>query len=232
LALSPILNLPVRWQVLGVDIESIVPHRGFAAEAYDVANVNGIFLVENPVEQEVRLVLPFPTERASAGVRVVSTDKVTSFKKRDGGAGQFVEYLRTIGEIPASEEPILKDVRAAVREFHVADVEIPAGPQVIRFYARQELEPLESDPRAFEVVFFAPLAGLVFAGGQSMASVSVAFPPAWAAPGLAVGQPTITPLPGQPAPTEQPSTATVAERPLFGWLWRQDPKVTIPYRYG
>ena len=232
MALSPILNLPVRWQVLGVDVESIVPHRGFAAEAYDVANVNGIFLVENPTEQEVRLVLPFPSERASAGLRVVSTDEVTTFKKRDGRAEQFIEYLRAIGEIPENEEPILEDVREAVREFHVADVEIPAGQQVLRFYARQRLEPLEGDPRAFEVVFFAPLAGLVFAGGQSTASVTVAFPPAWAAPGLTVGQPTITPLPGAPAPTEQPSTATVAERPLYGWLWRQDPKVTIPYRYS
>ena len=232
MALSPILNLPVRWQVLGVDVESIVPHRGFAPDAYDVANVNGIFVCENPQEQTVRLVLPFPSERASAGVRVVSTDEVTGFKKYDGRAEQFIDYLKAIGEIPANEEPILKEVRAAVREFHVADVKIPAGQQVIRFYARQRLRPLENDPRAFEVEFFAPLAGLVFAGGQSMASVSVAFPPAWAAPGLLIGQPVITPLPGAPAPTEQPSTATVAERPLFGWLWRQDPKVTIPYRYA
>jgi hypothetical protein len=231
-ALSPVLNLPVRWQVLAVDVEAIVPHRGFAAEAYDVANVNGILLVENPTEQPVRLVLPFPTERASAGVRVVSTDKVTSFKKYDGRAEQFIDYLRTIGEIPANEEPILQDLRDSVREFLVADVEIPAGQQVLRFYARQRLEPLESDPRAFEVVFFAPLAGLVFASGQSTASVTVGFPPAWAAPGMTVGQPTITPLPGAPAPTEQPSSATLAERPFFGWLWRQDPKVTIPYRYS
>lgn len=82
------------------------------------------------------------------------------------------------------------------------------------------------------VVFFAPLAGLIFAGGQSMASVSVGFPPTWAAPGMSIGQPVITPLPGAPAPVEQPNSAALAERPFFAWLWRQDPKVTIPYRYN
>ena len=49
---------------------------------------------------------------------------------------------------------------------------------------------------------------------------------------MSIGQPTITPLPGTLTPTEQPSTATVAERPIYGWLWRQDPKVTIPYTYA
>ncbi len=74
MALSPVINLPVRSQVLGVDVESVAPHRGFAQDAYDVANVNGVLVVENPTEQEVRLVLPFPVEESSAEVRVVSTD--------------------------------------------------------------------------------------------------------------------------------------------------------------
>ncbi len=64
-------------------------------------------------------------------------------------------------------------------------------------------------------------------------SVTVAFPPGWAAPGMSIGTPVITPLPGQTAPPEQPSgPAYIAERPIYGWLWRNDPKVTIPYRYG
>jgi hypothetical protein len=232
MALSPILNLPVRWQVLAVDIESIVPWRGFAADAYDVANVNGIMLVENPQEQKLRFVLPFPTEKGSGGIRVVSTDETANFKKRDGKAQQFIEYLEAIGEIAPDEEPVLAEVREAIKEFMVADITVPTGQQIIRFYARQRLTPLEGNPKSFEVVFFAPLAGLVFAGGQSMASVTVAFPPTWAAPGMTIGQPSITPLPGAPAPTEQPSTATLAERPMYAWLWRQDPKVTIPYQYA
>lgn len=233
MSLSPILNLPVRWQTLAVDIESIVPHRGFAPEAYDVANVNGILLVENPQEQEVRLVAPFPTEKASAGVRVVSTDEAVNFKK-SGPSEQFVDLLKKLGEIPADQEPVLKEVRAETKEFLVADVTIPAGLQVIRFYARQILRPLESDPRAFEVVFFAPLASFIVApGGQVNMSVTVSFPPAWTAPGLTVGQPIISPLPGQPEPSLASSgTVSAAERTIYGWLWRNDPKVTIPYRYS
>jgi hypothetical protein len=66
MALSPVINLPVRSQVLGIDVESIAPIKGFAQDAFDVANVNGVLVVENPSEREVRLVLPFPVEEASA----------------------------------------------------------------------------------------------------------------------------------------------------------------------
>lgn len=234
MALSPIINLPVRSQVLGVDVESIAPHKGFAADAFDVANVNGVLVVENPSDQEVRLVLPFPIEEASGEVRVVSTGERKEFRKRDGRGDQFVELLRTIGEIPADQEPVLKEVIAAIKDFRVADVLIPAGTQVLRFHARQVLRPVGGDPRSFEVEFFAPLAGFVLAAsGQSQMSVTVAFPPQWAAPGMSIGTPVITALPGQAAPPEQPSGPTnIAERPVFGWLWRNDPKVTIPYRYN
>jgi hypothetical protein len=233
MALSPIVNLPVRWQVLAVDVESIVPHRGFAAEAYDVANVNGILMVESPIEQDVTLVVPFPTERASAGVRVVSTDKATQFKK-EGRPKEFEQFLKQIGEIPADQEPMLKTLREETRDFRVAEIHVPAGSQVLRFYARQQLRPKSDDARAFEVVFFAPLAGFILSpGGQTNMAVTVAFPPSWAAPGLTAGQPVVTPLPGQPDPTIQSSgTVSAAERQIFGWLWRNDPKVTIPYRYN
>lgn len=234
MALSPVINLPVRSQVLGVDIESIAPVQGFAEEAYDVANVNGVLNVENPTEGKVRLVLPFPTEESSAEVRVVSTGKRTEFRKRDGKAAQFVDFLRSIGEIPSDQEPILKEVLAAIKDYRVADVHIPAGSQVLRFHARQVLRPVNGDPRSYEVEFFAPLAGFVLSpGGQSQMSVTVAFPPAWAAPGMNIGTPVITALPGQTAPPVQPSGPTlIGERPIYGWLWRNDPKVTIPYRYS
>ncbi len=120
------------------------------------------------------------------------------------------------------------------QEFRVADVYLPAGSQVLRFHARQVLRPVGGDPRSFEVGFFAPLAGFVLApSGQSQMSVSVTFPPAWVAPGISIGTPVITPLPGQTAPPEQPSGPTyIAERPIYGWLWRNDPKVTITYGYA
>lgn len=232
MALSPVINLPVRSQVLGVDIESIAPVRGFAQD--DVANVNGVLVVENPTEGEVRLVLPFPVEESSAEVRVVSTGKRTKFRKRDGKASQFVDILKQIGEIPADQEPILKEVLAAIKDYRVADVHIPAGSQVLRFHARQILRPVGGDPRSYEVEFFAPLAGFILApSDQSQMSVTVAFPPTWAAPGMSIGTPVITPLPGQTVPPEQPNGPTsIGERPIYGWLWRNDPKVTIPYRYS
>lgn len=233
MALSPVINLPVRSQVLGVDVESVAPYKGFGQDAYDVANVNGVLVVENPTEGEVRLVLPFPVEESSAEVRVVSTGKRTEFRKRDGKAVQFVDILRNIGEIPSDQEPILNEVLAAIKDYRVADVHIPAGTQVLRFHARQVLRPVNGDPRSYEVEFFAPLAGFVLAPGQSTMSVTVTFPPQWAAPGMGIGAPVITPLPGQAAPPEQPAGPfSVAEKTVYGWLWRNDPKVTVPYRYN
>ena len=83
------------------------------------------------------------------------------------------------------------------------------------------------DPRSYEVEF------ILAPSGQCQMSVTVTFPPQWAAPGMSIGTPVITPLPGQAAPPEQPSSPMpIAERPVYGWLWRNHPKVTIPYRYN
>src|SRR5215208_945404 len=114
MALSPVINLPVRSQVLGVDVESIAPVKGYPLDAFDVANVNGVLGVENPSDQQVRLVLPFPVEESSAEVWVVSTGERKEFRKRDGRAEQFVALLRSIGEIPTDQDPILKEVLEAI----------------------------------------------------------------------------------------------------------------------
>ena len=83
-------------------------------------------------------------------------------------------------------------------------------------------------------MYLAPLAGFILApGGQANISVTVTFPPQFAAPGLSIGAPVITPLPGQAAPTvQQTGPFNPAEKTVYGWLWRQDPKVTVPYRYA
>lgn len=63
--------------------------------------------------------------------------------------------------------------------------------------------------------------------------VTDAFPAPFAAPGVQLGTPTITTVPGKPAPETQVQGPTaVAERPIFGALWRNDPKLTIPYTYA
>jgi hypothetical protein len=233
MALTPILNLPVRQQVLGVDVESLAPTQGFGAAAYDVANVNGVLLVDNPEEQKVRLVYPFPTEDAHAEVRIVATGERVAFKKPTGKDAQFVPLLQTLGEIPAGEEPLLETVKEETKDFLIADVEIPAGQQVVRVHARQQLRPLDEAGRSYEVVFFAPLAGFILApDNDAQMSVSVVFPPQWAAAGMKIGQPTITAIPGQQAPeTTIEGPQQIGARPIYGALWRRDPKVTIPYVY-
>jgi hypothetical protein len=234
MALTPILDLPVRQQVLGVDVEALAPVQGFGKDAYDVANVNGVLLVENgPEEREVELVYPFPTEEASAEVRVVKTGTREAFKKPTGKATDFVDYLKAIGEIPPDQEPLLDQIKEEIKDFVVAKVKIPAGQQMIRVHARQVLRPLDEAGKSFAVVFFAPLAGFILAPeGASKMSVAVAFPPPWAA-AMSIGPPAITAIPGQEAPPtafEEPKE--VAQQRLYGAMWEKDPKVTIPYTYA
>jgi hypothetical protein len=143
-ALSPVINLPVRSQVLGVDVESIAPHKGFASDAFDVANVNGVLVVENPYDQEVRLVLPFPIEEASGEVRVVSTGERKEFRKRDGRGEQFVELLRSMGEIPPDQEPVLKEVIAVIKDFRIAASAPRSSP---RYPVRQRRPSSQAAPR-------------------------------------------------------------------------------------
>jgi hypothetical protein len=61
-----------------------------------------------------------PVEESSGEVRVVSTGERKEFRKRDGRAEQFVELLRSMGEIPADQEPILDAVRETIKELRVA----------------------------------------------------------------------------------------------------------------
>lgn len=49
---------------------------------------------------------------------------------------------------------------------------------------------------------------------------------------MKIGEPTINRVPGQPAPeTKVEGPTKIGARPIFGALWRRDPKVTIPYAY-
>jgi hypothetical protein len=234
MALTPILDLPVRWQVMGVDVESLAPSSGFSEASYDVANVNAVLAVENPTEQKVKLVYPFPTEDASAEVRVLSTGKKTEFKKVSAKPDDLIPFLEAIGEISAEQKALLDQIREATKDFSAAEITIPAGTQLLRVHARQRLLPVDGNPRSYRVVLFAPLAGFILApGGQAQMSVTIAFPPPWAAPGMTIGTPEITPVPGQQAPETQVQGPTpIAERPTYGALWRTDPKVTIPYTYA
>lgn len=231
---TPIINLRVRWQVSAVDVESVAPHMGFAEGCFDIASVSSILMVENPTEQDVKLVLPFPAESYSAEVRLLSTGELERFARPTGGAAQFEQLLRDIGEIPAGQEPMLKEIRELTKDFRTAELRLPAGVQVLRFYSQQVLRPIGGNPKSYELELFAPLAGFILApSGQVSMSVTVAFPPPYAAPGLTISAPIITSLPDQTPPAEQPSGPTaIAERQIYGWVWRQDPKVTIPYQYA
>lgn len=236
------LDLPIQYQTLTVDIEPVAQLRQFGADSYDVANWTGTIAVnhQTPEPKEYRLVLPFATEAGTtATVRTISSsdadfDQVYKFKKPTGSPEQFIPYLIKMGLAPEGTTKLTEELRSFVKGFKVADVLIPAGPQILRLNASQKLLPISDDKRSYELILYAPLCNFVLGGGQTNLTILVSFPPDFQVPTLAIGTPVEEALPGQPTPqlvgkTDAP--VQVVNHKILSWHWRNDPKITIPYKY-
>jgi len=236
-----VLDLPIQYQTLNVDIEPVAQMRQFGADAYDVANWVATVAVNSPAEQIYRLVIPFAIESGThATARVVSAtdedfDTEAEFKRPKGKPEQFVPYLQKMGLMPAEATELSKELKDFVKGFKVAELKIPAGQQIVRIHASQKLESLTDDKRSYELVMYAPLCNFVMAGGATNLTVIATLPPDFQTPGLTVTEFKVEPLPGQAMPGEGSAPATpvqAANNKVYAWHFRQDPKVTISYRYN
>ncbi|MDO8336120.1 MAG: hypothetical protein Q7T74_05075 [Candidatus Saccharibacteria bacterium] len=237
---NPILELPIQYQTLNIDIEPVAFMRQFGPDAYDVANWTGTVAVNSPAEQIYRLVLPFAIESGTRATATVvsatddSFDVTARFKKPSGSINQFLDYLKKMGAVPAEATAIPQELKAFVKGFKVTDLKIPAGSHIVRIHASQKLVSKTDDKHAYQLVMYAPLCNFVLAGGQTNLTALVSFAPDFQAP-VTVEAPVIEALPGQTMPGEgSPAAlpAQVANQKVFGWHWRSDPKVTINYRYN
>ncbi|MES2971403.1 MAG: hypothetical protein V4702_03720 [Patescibacteria group bacterium] len=234
------LDLPIQYQTLNIDIEPVAQMHQFGAEAYDVANWTGVVAVNSPAEDTYRLVLPFAIESGTRATAVVASgtdddfNKPIQFKKPAGSIDLFVDYLKKMGLLPAEATTIPAELREFVKGFKVADIKVPAGTHIIRIHASQKLLSLTEDKRSYQLVLYAPLCNFVVAGGQTNLTALVSFAPDFQAP-VTVETPVVEPLPGQSMPGDgSPAAlpAQVANQKVYGWHWKNDPKVTIKYRYN
>ncbi len=234
------LDLPIQYQTLNIDIEPVAQMRQFSIEAYDIANWTGVVAVNSPAADTYRLVLPFAIESGTRATAVVvsGTDndfnKPVQFKKPSGNISQFLDYLKKMGSLTAEATAIPTELKEFVKGFKVADIKVPAGAHIIRIHASQKLLALTDDKRSYQLVLYAPLCNFTLAGGVTNLTALVSFAPDFQAP-VTVEPPVVEALPGQPTPGDGSPPALpaqVANQKVFGWHWRNDPKVTIKYRYN
>lgn len=236
---TPTLDLPIQYQTLNIDIEPVAQMRQFGPDAYDVANWVATIAVNSPVDQEYELVLPFAIESGTrADIAVVSStddnfDVVAKFKKPNGKLDQFVPYLQKMGLLASGDSTLTSDLKAFVKGFKTAKLRIPAGQHILRLHASQKLESTSEDKRAYRLVMYAPLCNFVLGGGQTNLTAIMTLAPDFQAPAQ-VTSVVVDPLPGQPMPGEgSPAAVPVqaANNKVYAWHFRNDPKITIDYRY-
>ena len=231
-------ELPVLWQSVVVDVESVAPLMQFSQDSYDVANMTAVVAVQVPEQKKYRLLLSSDVESGTrATVRVVSSDEqfdtVESFVKL--GKQEAVDYLPQLdksGLVDPSlpEKDKVKYIQANFKE---ATILVPMGVQKLRIHASKKLVPATAGGREYSLVQYAPLLGFTTGGGQVNLSLAVTFPPAFEGNAMTIDAPSVDPIPGQPAPSDAvaPFDGTIGAVRAFAWHWRTDPKVTLKYRY-
>lgn len=226
-------NLEVIRQSINIDVESVAQVRQFGPDSYDVANSTITANVNVPAEATYRLVLAMETEEnTSAFVRCVSAtdedfDTTGTFKRVvQGQAGILQPVLEKAG-IPL-EADLQAQLKREASKYKVADIKLPAGPQVLRIHASQKLVPVDGNPKRYQFTIYAPQLSLAPVSNVRL-GVTVLFPMDFNA---TVDTPMIETLPGQPAvATDAQTDGPVGTQRALGWAFHADPKITVSYTY-
>lgn len=231
-------DLAVLRQSINVDVESVAPAYGFSADAYDVANSTITATVQVPADAKYRLVLAGQVESGtSAIIRVVSaTDDhfkdVVTFKRITNGEADIVKpVLDKLGVVldPARDERDQLIEHAA--RYKVADINIPAGQQVLRIHASEKLGPVDGDPRHYRFTMYAPQLSLAPVSNVRL-GVTVVFPLDFQA---SIDQPLVEAMLNQPQPNlvgGGDAPVSLGAQQAYGWAFQADPKITMSYRYA
>lgn len=227
-------NLEVSRQSVNIDVESIAAMRQFGAGSYDVANSTITANVNVPADETYRLVLAMETEEdTSAFVRCVSAtdedfDVSATFKRIPKGQASILKPVLEKAGI-ALEPDLQAQLERETSKYKVADIKLPAGPQVLRIHASQKLRPVDATSKRYQFTVYAPQLSLAPTGNVRL-GVTVVFPMDFNAN---VDTPVIEALPGQPAvATDAQTDNVVGIQRALGWAFHADPKITIAYTYA
>ncbi|MDB5177157.1 MAG: hypothetical protein JWN75_825 [Candidatus Saccharibacteria bacterium] len=232
---DPALNLQITKQHATVVVEPTSQMGG----TYDTAIISTVFVINNPGEaRDVEFIVPYETERFSAGIAVISAgaeafqNRLDSLGKITGDLERIKPYLGKL-QLPADQYDTNKELRAIAQRFRVGVITVPAGQSSIRVQLSAIVEPQDvNGVKTFSFRAYAPLPGTVVAGGHVTLSIAARFKgdeaihpqitkSAWSNPyGDTIGAPVIE-LPAQPH----------GEDIIFYWKWLNDPVVDFEYHY-
>lgn len=172
-------------------------------------------------------------EETSAFVRCVSAtdedfDTTAKFKRITKAKASILQPILDKAGIPA-EDDRQKQLEDAVSQYKIADIKLPAGPQILRIHASQKLTPVDATNKRYRFTIYAPQLSLKPATNVRLA-VTVLFPMDFTA---AIQTPLIEALPGQPPiAADTQSDASVGSQRALGWAFHADPKITMEYTYA
>ena len=237
------LDLELHEQSVNIDVESVAPHLAFVADAFDVANSTITARVNNTsgAPKQYRLAIRADIENgASATVRVISGDKATfknvvEFKRIVKANSMIVEpILPRAGLVLDSTKPRQQQLIDFAKQFKIADIDIPAGIQVLRIHLSQKLSPVAGSPKQFHLESYLPL--MSFAPIASVLLGATLVFPLHFTNIATILECKIVPIPGRPAPnlTAGGDTAIMlARQQCYGWEFQNvDPLLTATWIYN
>jgi hypothetical protein len=224
MALSPLVNLPVQWEVALVDLQ---PTSLYGAD-HDTAMVNTTILLQSPASEEITFVLPAADAPEQDPVMRIVADAPE--EPQTLSPSTLGEVEGELGEALAKAEQAQRElwekVREAASEIRSAKVKVKQGEQLVRFYYPQKV-PRQPDG-SLEFRILAPLASFVLNPGGGELTLAIGLP---RVAGRAVTL--------QDAHFENPvgtnsgamEQATLAQRQFASHYLRHDPLYVVKYAY-
>ena len=226
MALSPITQLPVKWENVFVDIQ---PTSLFGMD-HDIAMIHTTMLLRAAEAEQVVFALPaIDTPESAPILRVFGKTAGTAAEFKETTFDHVEEELReAFAQAPRGDMDLFNEMKAEVENISLARIRIEPGDQLVRLDYAQHVPQLEDG--AFEFRIIAPLASLLLNPVDVEIAFAVALP--WA-PGrtLQVVAAHSENPPGTPA-TPLSQRTTIAQRKYVGSLLRRDPVYSVEYRYG
>jgi hypothetical protein len=229
MALIPIPEqpLPIVWQNTVVDIEATSRY-GTPGETPDTASINTTFVLQNPHPGPVAFIVPGHHE-AEASARALGETQGQAAEVVNQGDPEFEEVVRHLQDLQAqlqADQAVVETLLGKVKQFHRFRLELGEGNRVVRFFTRLPVIQEPDGTYKFSELVPREFTQLVTHGDFSVV-VHIPRP----AQGYDT-QPLYNVELVEYSQEANPQVVSVGQRQAVGWYWRQDPLLTVRYRYA
>jgi hypothetical protein len=228
----PAQPLPIVWQNTVVDIEPTSRY-GTPGETPDTASINTTLVLQNPHPGPVQFIVPGHHE-AEASARPLGEAEGQRADLVAQGDPRFADLMSQLEELQRQLQADAGRVQALlekVKQFHSFQLELGQGNRIVRFFTRLPIirEPDESYkfselvPREFtQLITHGDFSVVVF---PPRSAEGYDQPPLYKVELLEWSTDVETQVFGRDA------LPAVGRRLAVSWWWRNDPLLTVRYRY-